>query len=102
MCLELVHSDVVGPFLVPSFSKSCYVLTFIDDYSHFTWVFFMAHKSEVFEKFLSFKAQVEKQLEKEIKVFRIDNGGEYVNSRLIDFCTQEEIDLQYSIAYTPQ
>ena len=47
--LELVHSDVKGPFPVPSFSKSCYALTFIDDYSRYTWVFFMAHKSEVFE-----------------------------------------------------
>ena len=55
--LDLVHSDVVGPFLVPSFGKSRYALTFIDDYSHYTWVFFMAHKSEVFEKFLTFKAQ---------------------------------------------
>ena len=34
--LELVHSDVVGPFLVPSFGKSCYVLACIDDYYHFT------------------------------------------------------------------
>ena len=47
--LELVHSDVAGPFPVPSFGKSHYALTFIDDYSHYTWVFFMAHKSEVFE-----------------------------------------------------
>ena len=58
--LELVHSDVVGPFPVPSFGKSHYALTFIDDYSFYTWVFFMAHKSEVFEQFLTFKAQVEK------------------------------------------
>ena len=58
--LELVHNDVAGPFPVPSFGKSRYVLTFIDDYSHFTWVFLMALKSEVFEKNLSFKAQVEK------------------------------------------
>ena len=58
--LELVHSDVVGPFPVPSFGKSRYALTFIDDYSRYTWVFFMAHKSEVFDRFLNFKAQVEK------------------------------------------
>ena len=31
--LELVHGDVVGPFLVPSFHKACYVLIFIDDFS---------------------------------------------------------------------
>ncbi len=84
---------MVGPFLVPSFGKSRYALTFIDDYSRFTWVFFMAHKSEAFQKFLNFKAQVEKKSRKAIKVLRTNNGGEYVNSRLIDFCTQEGIDL---------
>ena len=79
--LELVHSDVVGPFLVPSFGKSRYALTFIDDYSLYTWVFFMAHKSEVFERFLTFKAQVEKQSGKAIKILLTDNGREYVYSR---------------------
>ena len=66
--LELVHSDVVGPFPVPSFGKARYVLTFIDDYSGYTWVFFLTHKSEVFEKFIIFKAQVEKQSGKVIKI----------------------------------
>ena len=100
--LELVHSDVAGPFPVPSFGKARYVLTFIDDYSCYTWVFFLIHKSEVFDKFIIFKAQVEKQSRKVIKILRTDNGREYVNSRLIDFCTHEGIDLQHLVAYTPQ
>ena len=99
--LELVHSDVAGPFPVPSFGKARYVLTFIDDFSRYTWVFFLLHKSEVFDKFIIFKAQAEKQSGKVIKILRTDNGREYVNSRLIDFCTHEGIDLQHSVAYTP-
>ena len=59
--LELVHSDVAGPFLVPSFGKARYVLTFIDDFSQYTWVLFLAHKSEVFDKSIIFRAQVEKK-----------------------------------------
>jgi len=47
--LELVHSDVAGPFLVPSFKKYRYALTFIDDYSFYTWLLFMAYNSEMFE-----------------------------------------------------
>ena len=47
--LELVHSDVAGPFLVPSFGNCHYALAFIHELSRYTWVFFMAHKSEVFE-----------------------------------------------------
>ena len=100
--LELVHSDVVGPFLVPSFGKAHYVLTFIDDFSWYIWVFFLAHKSEVFDNFITFKAQVEKKSGKAIKILRTYNGREYVNSRLIDFCTHAGIDLQHSVAYMPQ
>ena len=58
--LEFVHSDVVGAFPVPSFGKARYVLTFIDDFSRYSWVFFLIHKSEVFENFIIFKAQAEK------------------------------------------
>ena len=99
--LELVHSDVVGPFPVPSFGKARYVLTFIDEFSRYTWVFFLTHKSEVFDKFIIFKDQVEKKLGKAIKILRIDNGREYVNSKLIYFCTHEGIDLQNLVAYIP-
>ncbi|MGI4370262.1 hypothetical protein ACR2V4_27090, partial [Klebsiella pneumoniae] len=48
---QLVHNDVAGPFPTPSFSKARYVLTFIDNYSRFTWVYFLICKSEVFERF---------------------------------------------------
>ena len=58
--LELVHSDVAGPFLVPSFGKAHYVLTFIDEFSCYNWVFFLAHKSEVFDKFISSKLKLRK------------------------------------------
>ncbi|GLJ18487.1 hypothetical protein SUGI_0328130 [Cryptomeria japonica] len=92
--LQHVHSNVAGPFPVPSFSKARYVLTFIDDYSCFTWVYFLIHKSEVFDRFQDFKTHVEKQSRKVVKILRTDNGREYVNKRLEDFCTFEGIDLQ--------
>jgi hypothetical protein len=44
-----------------SFGKTCYFLTFIDDYSKKTSVYFLQEKSEVFSHFLEFKALVEKQ-----------------------------------------
>ena len=66
--LELVHSDVASPFPIQYFGKARYVLTFIADFSQYTWVFFLAHKSEVFDNFMTFKAQVEKKLGKAIKI----------------------------------
>jgi hypothetical protein len=46
--LELVHSDLMGPFPDPSISKARYMMTFIDDYSRHTWVYFLRQKFEVF------------------------------------------------------
>jgi hypothetical protein len=43
--LDLIHSDLMDPFLHPSISKARYVLTFLDDYSHYTWVFFLIQNS---------------------------------------------------------
>lgn len=57
--LDIMHTDLMGPFPHPSINKGRYVLTFIDDYSCYTWVFFLMQKSEVFDKFKDFKALVE-------------------------------------------
>ena len=70
--LELVHSDVFGPVKVPSLGKSVYYVSFIDDFSRNTWIYFLKKKSEVFDRFKEFKALVENQTEKKIKVLRID------------------------------
>ena len=75
--LELVHSDVFGPVSVPSLGKSVYYVSFIDDFSRNTWIYFLRKKSEVFDKFKEFKALVENQTEKKIKALRKYNGGEF-------------------------
>ena len=56
--LEIVHLDLCGPMQTPSLAGSHYVLTFIDDYTRKTWVYFLKQKSEVLEKFYHFKALV--------------------------------------------
>ena len=78
--LQLVHSDLCGPLSSPSFSGCKYFLTFIDDFSRHTWVYFLKLKSEVFDKFLAYKALVEKQPGHQIQRLRTYNGGEYVNN----------------------
>ena len=100
--MKLVHRGLGRPFPHPSFSKAKYVLTFIDDLSRHTFVYFLNQKFEVFEYFQDFKYFVEKQTRKFIKVLRIDNGGEYVNQRFEKFCILEGIDLQHTIPYSPQ
>ena len=46
--LDLVHSDVCGPMLVPSSSGYLYYVTFIDDYFRRTWIFFMKTPDDIF------------------------------------------------------
>ena len=84
--LELIHSDVSGPFPHMSMSQSKYALTFIDEFSRYCWVYFLKHKSEVFGLFKVFKALVENQSGRKLKVLRSDNGGEYVKSEFINYC----------------
>ena len=100
--LELVHSDLCGPLTSASFSGFKYFLTFIDDYSRHTWVYFLKLKSEVFNMFLAYKALVEKQSGHQIIKLRSDNGGEYVNNKFTTFYTKQRIQQQHTVPYTPQ
>ena len=74
---ELVHSDVFGSVLVPSLGGCRYYVSFIDEFSIMTCLYFMKKKLEVSENFLEFKDLVENQIEKRIKVLIIDNEGEF-------------------------
>ena len=60
--LELVHSDLCDPLPFASFSGFKYFLTFIDDYSRRTWVYFLKLKSKVFNMFLAYKTLVENNM----------------------------------------
>jgi transposase InsO family protein len=92
----------MGPFPQPSISKARYVLTFIDDFSRFTWVFVLKLKSEVFECLIEFKELVENESGCNIKILHIDNGGEYVKKYLQQLCIDASIQLQHTVPYTPQ
>jgi hypothetical protein len=93
---------VFGPVPVPSLGKSVYYVSFIDDFSRNTWIYFLRKKSEVFDKFKEFKALVENQTEKKIKVLRTDNGGEFCGNEFEEFCKKCGIARQKTTPYTPQ
>ncbi|KAJ4790150.1 polyprotein [Rhynchospora pubera] len=96
--LELIHSDVWGPSPVLSHNGFKYYIVFIDDFSKFSWVYFMQSKSEVPQIFTKFKLQVENLLQSKIKVLRTDGGSEY---KPIDSHYPELVH-QTSCPYTPQ
>ena len=77
--LELIHSDIYGPMPSTSLSGYVYYVSFINDYSRKTWIYFLKRKDEVFGKFKEFKALIENHSNKKIKTPRSDNGGEYTS-----------------------
>jgi len=74
--LQLVFSDVWGP-ACDSFGRNKFYVSFIDDYSKFTWIYLLKHKSEVFQRFHEFQQLVERQFDKKILALQSDWGGEY-------------------------
>ncbi|KAL1569026.1 hypothetical protein AAHA92_00559 [Salvia divinorum] len=75
--LELIHTDICGPFPSASWNGQQYFISFIDDYSRFGYLYLIHEKSEALDKFKIFKAEVELQLNKSIKKVKSDRGGEY-------------------------
>jgi len=67
-----------------------------------TWIYFLKKKSNVLDKFKEFKALVENQTEKKIKVFRTDNGREFCKKEFEEFCKKCGITRQNTTPYTPQ
>jgi hypothetical protein len=92
---------VFGPVPIPSLGKSMYYVSFIDDFSKNIWIYFLRNKSEAFDEFKEFKALVENQTEKKIKVLRTDNGGELCGNEFEEFYKKCGIERHKTTPYTP-
>ncbi|WJX60656.1 hypothetical protein P8452_45840 [Trifolium repens] len=100
--LNVVHSDICGPIDVLSTGGNKYFLTFVDEFSRMTWLYHIKVKSEAFDVFKKFKALVEKQSGKSIKVLRTDDGGEYTSTEFENYCKEKGIIHEVTAPYTPQ
>lgn len=74
---EIVYSDVWGPAPMSSHLGHRYFVLFIDDFTRYTWIYFLKNKSEVYSSFLNFEAFIHRQFNSTIKAFHSDWGGEY-------------------------
>ena len=100
--LGLIHSDVCGKISTPSLSHAEYFVTFIDDQTHYVWIYVIKHKHEVFQKFVEWKSLVEKSSGYSVKNLRTDNGGEYTSTEFDKYLKKEGIEHQYTIPKTPE
>ncbi|GJS66705.1 putative ribonuclease H-like domain-containing protein [Tanacetum coccineum] len=100
--LHMLHMDLFGPTNVKSLMKKSYCLVVTDDFSRFSWVFFLATKDETSGILKTFITEIENQLDHKVKVIRSDNGTEFKNSIMNQFCEMKGIKREFSVARTPQ
>ena len=100
--LGRVFTDVCGPMETKSHAGSKYFITFIDDKTRYTAVYFIKHKSEALSKFKEFAAEVENFTGQTIKIIHSDNGGEYISKEFETFCKTKGIKIEDTIPHTPQ
>nr|KYP61818.1 Retrovirus-related Pol polyprotein from transposon TNT 1-94 [Cajanus cajan]KYP63036.1 Retrovirus-related Pol polyprotein from transposon TNT 1-94 [Cajanus cajan] len=100
--LHVVYSDVCGPIDTPSLGGNRYFVSFVDDLSRKAWLYLIKAKSDVFSIFKDFKALVEKQSGKCIKILRTDGGGEFTSGEFEGFCKEHGIVHEVTAPYTPQ
>ncbi|GJS39823.1 uncharacterized mitochondrial protein-like protein [Tanacetum coccineum] len=100
--LYLLHMDFFGPTFVKSLMKKMYCLVVTDDYSRFTRVFFLATKDETSGILKSFITGIKNLVDHKVKVIRCDNGTEFKNREMNQFCEKKGILRQFSVARTPQ
>ena len=107
---EVVHSDVCGPMPTSSYGGSQYFVTFIDDYTRYTHVYFIKHKHEVLDKlkeFFNFTTNFTgKQIrtlviENQVKTLRSDNGGEYGSKLFETYLKEKGIFHQTTVPHNP-
>jgi transposase InsO family protein len=98
--LERVHSDFWGPYSVPSLNGEAYMLTFTDDYSRKSWVYFSKERKELRELFQVFRARVEAESGLRLKVIRCDNAQEY--KALERALATTGVQFEFTTPYTPE
>ena len=100
--LELVHFDACELNGILTRGDKRYFITFIDDFSRFTYVYLMRNKDESFDMYKHYKTKVENQKNRKIKILRSDRGSEYFPNDFSTFCEEHGIIHQSSAPYTPQ
>ena len=123
--LDLVHTDVCGPFPVPSIGGSRYFVSFVDDHTRFAWIYPIRSKSDVFDRFKQWLTMVENMHERKLrvlqpdnklrkwmttdmdsqskglKVLQSDNGGEYLSTHMTQFLRNRGIQHRLTAPYNP-
>ena len=100
--LDVIHSDVMGPISITSWTGKRYILTFIDEFSRKSWIFLLEDKKEVPRITINFFTYLKVQFKHDIKSFHTDHGTEYENRKILNYCKKHGIVKTYSPPHSPQ
>nr|GFB80697.1 putative ribonuclease H-like domain-containing protein [Tanacetum cinerariifolium] len=99
--LHTLHMDLFGPTSVSSLNHKRYCLVVTDDFSRFTWTFFLKTKDETSGILRIFITEIENLKDLKVKIIKYDNGGEFKNKEKYEFSTRKGIKREFSNARTP-
>ncbi|KAJ9546343.1 hypothetical protein OSB04_018886 [Centaurea solstitialis] len=100
--LQLLHIDLFGPVNVQSIAGKKYTLVIVDEYSRYTWVFFLRSMSDAPEEIILFVRKMERLNNLTVRSIRSDHRTEFKNSTLETFFDQKGISQNFSSVRTPQ
>jgi transposase InsO family protein len=100
--LKMLHMDLFGHIGYIIIIGNKYNLVIIDDYSYFTWVFFLQDKSETQEVLKKLLKRTQNEFDAKVKKIRSDNGTEFKNTQVEDFLNEEDIKYEFLPPYTSQ
>ena len=100
--LEIIHTDLMGPFTPLSMGGKRYVLVIVDDYSRCTFVVLLASKDEAHYQLKTWITYAERETGKSVKLLRSDNGGEFTSKEFEEELREMGIVHQLTLPYTPQ
>ncbi|GJY93451.1 retrovirus-related pol polyprotein from transposon TNT 1-94, partial [Tanacetum coccineum] len=96
--LELLYMDLCGPMRVESINGKKYILMIVDDYSRYTWEYFLRTKDKAPDMIIDFVNQVQRNLKAQILTIRTDNRTEFKNEKLRSFYAK--LGINRSIVHT--
>ena len=100
--LDLIHSNLCGPFPVRMPHGKLYFIVFLDDYTNLINVQLLSSKDQALEAWSIVKARWENHTERHVKVFRSDNGGEFISNAFTKTLQDAGIECQLSAPYAHQ
>lgn len=100
--LELVHTDLCGPITPATHNSKKYILMFLDDFTNFCVVYLLESKTDVPKHLKEYMEMVNAQFGHGVSRLRCDNGKEFMNSEIMEYCRSKGICIEPTVPYTPE